>query len=155
MLDLRAMRALFRVMWRLLLVTLVANIAAFVAVNIAKRSMRRRDDPAADEFDLVSVNDGVAFASRAGSLRFGSAFTGYGSTYIDLRDAKLDPEGADLRLTTWFGSTAVILPEDADPSLHTVEVAASRRLLGAGEPGSRVVRVHALTVAGDLTVSHG
>ena len=149
------MGALFRWIWRLARGFVLANVAAFVAVNLAKRSMRLRDDPGSDEFDLVSVNDGVAFSSESSGLRFGSAFTGYGSTYIDLRDAKLDEEGADLRLTTWFGNTAVVLPADADPSLHTVEVMGRRRMLGSGERGERPVRIHALTVAGELTVSHG
>ena len=149
------MRALFRLVWRLVVAVVLANAAAFAAVNVAKRSMRLRDDPASNEFDLVSVNDGVAFSSSSPALRFGSAFTGYGSTYIDLRDAELDAEGTDLRLTTWFGNTAVVLPEDADPSLHTVEVMGRRRMLGSGQPGDRPVRIHALTVAGELTVSHG
>jgi hypothetical protein len=149
------MGALLRWIWRLALGFVLANVAAFAAVNLAKRSMRLRNDPSADEFDLVSINDGVAFTSEASGLRFGSSFTGYGSTYIDLRDAKLDEEGADLRLTTWFGNTAVVLPADADPSLHTVEVLGRRRMLGSGERGHRPLRIHALTVAGELTVSHG
>lgn len=149
------MGALLRWIWRLALGFVIANVAAFVAVNLAKPSMRLRDDPHDDEFDLVSVNDGVAFSSDAARLRFGSAFTGYGSTYIDLRDADIDEEGADLRLTTWFGNTAVVLPEQADPSLHTVEVLGSRRMLGSGVRGQRPVRIHALTVAGELTISHG
>ena len=149
------MGALLRWVWRLAVAFVIANVAAFIAVNMAKRSMRLRDDPASDEFDLVSVNDGVAFSSASQGLRFGSAFTGYGTTYIDLRDAELDAEGADLRLTTWFGNTAVVLPEDANPTLHTVEVLGNRRMLGDAEPGDRPVRIHALTVAGELTVSHG
>ena len=64
------MRSLFRLIWRLVIAVVLANAAAFAAVNIAKRSMRLRDDPGSNEFDLVSVNDGVAFSSSSPALRF-------------------------------------------------------------------------------------
>ena len=70
-----------------------------------------QDDPAADDVALVAIFGPLAFASTARSFRGGTVDTWFGGGDIDLRDAVLDPAGADLTLRAVFGGGQIVVPE--------------------------------------------
>ena len=62
-----------------------------------------------DSFSRVAVFGGNEFTSVASSLRSGSVTTVVGGIVVDLRGARLDPNGAELDLTTRLGGIAVVV----------------------------------------------
>lgn len=98
----------------LLRLVLLGWILAWVGGVIGAIAVKRRtvvqDDPAADDIVLVAIFGPLAFASRARSFRGGTVDTWFGGGDIDLRDAVLDPAGADLTLRAVFGGGQIIVP---------------------------------------------
>jgi hypothetical protein len=68
-------------------------------------------DETTGEFELVTIMEGKEFASRAEGLWSGRLTVVAGGVEIDLRDAVLDPGGADLAIFTVLGGVAVRVPE--------------------------------------------
>jgi hypothetical protein len=89
--------------------SIVAGIASSIAALRLKQSAPPRPDAAADEIDLVVVMDGTSFASTAPSFRGGRVISWYAGTDVDLREAKLDPDGARLEIRTLFAGTRVVV----------------------------------------------
>jgi hypothetical protein len=89
---------------------IVAWVGGVIGAIAVKRRTAVRDDPAADEVVLVAIFGPLAFASTARHFRGGTVETWFGGGDIDLRDAVLDPEGADLTLRAVFGGGQVIVP---------------------------------------------
>ncbi len=81
-----------------------------VAGHLVSRKHNIGDD-ASDEFSLAAVFGGAARASRAPSLRRGDVLACCGGVQLDLREATLDPAGADLRLRAYLGGIQVVVPE--------------------------------------------
>jgi len=90
---------------------IISSILAAVVAAVAKRHMFSSGTETDDEFDLVTIFDGVDFASTAPAFRRGSVLTWYGGGQIDLRDATLDPAGAELNIRALFGGVQLIVPE--------------------------------------------
>jgi Cell wall-active antibiotics response 4TMS YvqF len=90
---------------------LLSGILSALGAVVAKRQLESSGSETDDEFDLVTIFDGVEFASTAGALRRASALTWYGGSTIDLRNASLDPAGATLNLRAIFGGLQLIVPE--------------------------------------------
>ena len=89
----------------------ISSILAAVVAAIAKQRMVSSGTETDDEFDLVTIFDGVDFASTAPAFRRGTVLTWYGGGQIDLRGATLDPAGAELNVRALFGGVQVIVPE--------------------------------------------
>lgn len=98
----------------LLRLVLLGWILAWVGGVIGAIAVRRRtvvrDDPAADQVVLVAIFGPLDFTSTARSFRGGTVETWFGGGDIDLRDAVLDPAGADLTLRAVFGGGRIIVP---------------------------------------------
>jgi Cell wall-active antibiotics response 4TMS YvqF len=90
---------------------IVSSILAAAVAAVAKRHMISSGTETDDEFDLVTIFDGVDFASTAPAFRRGSVLTWYGGGQIDLRGATLDPAGAKLNVRALFGGVQIIVPE--------------------------------------------
>lgn len=98
---------LLRVVLRIALV-----IAALrgVAVILARRG--NVGDAESDEFSIAAIFGGVERVSRARSLRNGRILACFGGVELDLREATLDPGGADLVLRACLGGVEVLVPEE-------------------------------------------
>jgi hypothetical protein len=90
---------------------LLSGILSALGAAVAKRQLESSGSETDDEFDLVTIFDGVEFASTAGALRRASALTWYGGGTIDLRNATLDPAGAHMTVRAIFGGVQLIVPE--------------------------------------------
>ncbi len=98
---------------RLLGLVIGASVVAGMASALGAVSLRRkappRPAPAADEIDLVAVMDAARLASTAASFRGGRVICWYAGLDLDLREATMDPAGADLEVRTVFGGTRVVV----------------------------------------------
>lgn len=90
---------------------MVASIGAVIAAIDAKRRIVPRHDHEADEVALVAIFRPLAFRSTARAFRGGTIDCWYGGGVIDLREAKLAPEGAHLRVKAVFGGAQLIVPD--------------------------------------------
>ncbi len=75
---------------------------------------RQRDmgSEVSDEFRRAVVMYGVDFTSRAGGLRSGEISLIMGGARLDLREATLDPRGAELTLENTMGGLQVVVRDD-------------------------------------------
>ena len=75
---------------------------------------RQRDmgSEVSDEFRRAVVMYGVDFTSRAGGLRSGEISLIMGDARPDLREATLDPRGAELTLENTMGGLQVVVRDD-------------------------------------------
>jgi len=90
---------------------ILSSIVSAVVAAVAKQRLTSSGAETDDEFDLVTIFDGVEFASTAPAFRRGSVLTWYGGGTIDLRGATLDPAGAQLNVRALFGGIQLIVPE--------------------------------------------
>ena len=81
------------------------------AAAMMKRVLRSRGDAGSDEVALVAIFDGIDLESRASAFRGGSMFAWFGGISVDLRGAKLSPDGAHLDLHALNGGIAIKVPE--------------------------------------------
>lgn len=94
-------------------------LALVVALNLAlaglllalKWILPSFGDEESDAIGLATVMDGKALKSRSRAFRGGSALTLAGASLIDLREAALEPAGAEIELSTVMGGTALVVPE--------------------------------------------
>jgi hypothetical protein len=99
-------------------VTLAVS-AAFVATTLvgavaALRARRRTAhvvDEAADEVAVAGILGPMYFRSTASAFRGGSIDCWYGGGAVDLREARIDPAGARLRVRALFGGGQIVVPE--------------------------------------------
>jgi Cell wall-active antibiotics response 4TMS YvqF len=106
-----AMRMIRRTLGFVLGLSLLGGIASAVAAAVARRQLVSTGGEDDDEFDLVTIYNGLEFTSRAQGLRRGSILTWYGGCSVDLREATLDPGGAALSVKTIFGGLEIVVPE--------------------------------------------
>ncbi len=91
-------------------ILILSSIISAVVAAVAKQRLASSGTETDDEFDLVTIFDGVDFASTAHAFRRGSVLTWYGGGQIDLRGATLDPGGVRLTLHALFGGVQLIVP---------------------------------------------
>jgi len=97
-------RTLLRVAFRIALV-----MAALRTVGVIISRRGNLGDAASDEFSIATVFGGMERVSRATSLRHGRVFACLGGVELDLREATLDPGGAELRLRACLGGVEVLV----------------------------------------------
>ena len=135
---------------------IISSILAAVVAAVAKRHMISNGTETDDEFDLVTIFDGVDFASTAPAFRRGTVLTWYGGGQIDLRGATLDPAGAELNVSALFGGVQVIVPETWRVDQRMVAflggVGDSREKIDAQETGP-VLRLDGWAAFGGIDVS--
>ena len=76
-----------------------------------KRVLRSRGETESDEVALVAIFDGIDLESSASAFRGGSMFAWFGGISVDLRAAKLSPDGAHLDLHALNGGIEIRVPE--------------------------------------------
>jgi hypothetical protein len=91
----------------MMLASVVGTIAAFAA----KRRILPPQSPDADEVRLRTILEATTFRSTAAAFRGGTIDCWYGGCVVDLRDAVLDPAGAQLRVRAIFGGGQILVPE--------------------------------------------
>lgn len=90
----------------------VAVLAGLWAVGQVLARRRTVGDDTSDEFAIAVYLGGVQRACKATSLRRGSVSVVLGGVDLDLREATLDPEGADLDLSATLGGVNVTVPSE-------------------------------------------
>ncbi len=102
------------IMWR----KLARPVCVFLTISAVASAMGRivarrlsRGDEESDEFRIAAICGGKQFRSCAKHLRSGSIVVSMGGIDVDLRDATLDPAGANLDLNVTTGGVQVVVPE--------------------------------------------
>ncbi len=126
--------------WAGLMVAMAA--AAVGALNVRRRIVPK-DEPDADEVQLVATFEPILFESTASSFRGGKLDLWFGGGIIDLRNATLDPAGARLDVRAMFGGCQLLVPES-----WTV----TTRVMGIGGAGDGRPKVDRALDAPHLTV---
>ena len=93
-------------------VKVVVVLAALGAVGQLLARRKSFGDETADEFAIANYLGGVERACTAASLRRGAVSVVLGGVELDLREATLDPSGADLELSATLGGVNVTVPSD-------------------------------------------
>jgi hypothetical protein len=117
--------------WAGLMVAMAA--AAVGALNVRRRIVPK-DEPGADEVQLVATFEPILFESTATSFRGGKVDLWFGGGIIDLRDATLDPAGARLDVRAMFGGCQLVVPESWDVTTRVMGIG------GAGDARPKVDR---------------
>jgi hypothetical protein len=100
-----------RTLAKLLLLAMGSAAAAWAAGLLVARRLDE-GSAASDEFRRVAVMNGIEFRSLAGGLRRGRIDVLLGGAMIDLREAKLDPAGAEIVAENTVGGLAIVVRED-------------------------------------------
>jgi hypothetical protein len=100
-----------RLLRRLLAVWVGLWASAVVAGAIAKVTLVSEDDPAAEQFALVTVFEGTDFRPTTRSLQASRSLTMFGGTRLDLRRSAAASSELYLDLTTVVGGTDVTVPD--------------------------------------------
>lgn len=90
-------------------------VLTVVAVGVARSILVRRltqGDSESDEFSVAAIIGGVDRSSTASALRRGRVVAAVGGVNLDLRQATLDPAGADLRVEAYVGGVQVSVPDN-------------------------------------------
>lgn len=113
-------------------------------------------DAASDEFALAAIFGGAERTSTATALRTGHVKAVCGGIQLDLREASLDPAGADLTVEATMGGVQVLVPADwrvtvdADAKAGGVDVRVQADGLPADAPA---LRVEAVALMGGIQVT--
>jgi len=132
-----------------------AIVSAIVAA-VTKQRLASTGSETDDEFDLVTIFDGLEFASTAPALRRATALTWYGGSTLDLRGATLDPAGAQLNVRTVFGGLQVIVPETWRVSQHVMPILGGvddTRDQDAVDPSAPLLSVDGWAVFGGFAIT--
>ena len=100
-----------RKMLRLVVTIVTIQIIGSLVGLVVSRRMSEGDEDS-DEFKVAAIFGGRKFHSRAGNLKSGVVVASMGGIDLDLRDATLAPEGAELELRTTMGGTQVTVSPD-------------------------------------------
>ena len=114
-------------------------------------------DETTNEFELVTIMDGKEFDCRADALWSGKVTTVMGAMDIDLRDAELASDGADLAIFTVFGAISLRVPDTWIVETDGLAIAGEHDLHVA-DPAvlpedSPVLRIQARTYFGSLAIT--
>ena len=150
-----------RFLGRLVLIVVVVGVAINLAVAVIalalKTRMRSWGDEESDSVELVTIMDGLEFASHAKEFSGGSIFTMMGGSEIDLRNVNLAEHGAFLQVRTIMGSTEIVVPEGWRVLLDGMAVAGvNEKSLNDPDlpPDAPTLELDARTYLGALEISH-
>lgn len=130
---------------------------AYGAGVMARQLFLGMGDETTGEFELVTIMEGKQFAGRSDRLWSGKVTTVMGGVELDLRDAVLDPQGADLAVFTVMGGVAVQVPDTWIVETTGNAIFGGHRTRVANRSGlpddAPVLHVHARTFFGGLDVA--
>src|SRR5262245_39747741 len=101
---------------------LITTIGGAIAALIAKQRLPSVGEPESDEVALVTIFEPLEFESVATSFRGGSLTCLYGGGDLDLRDATLDPAGAELMVRIAFGGGRLLVPDGWDVVVNVISI---------------------------------
>jgi hypothetical protein len=144
----------FRFLKRIFALFLLVIAALMVIPAVLKLFLRSKGDEESDEVTLVTLWGGTKLRSTARAFRGGTILTWWGGTELDLREAALAEDGADLRITNLWGGAKVIVPPGCPVESGGVNIMAG---LHPPDPPSEDVagpplRVHATVVFGGVAI---
>lgn len=96
---------------RIILVGMLIDVLIVAVLVVLKRRRPSKGDEQSDEIALTTIFEGRELKSRARAFRGGSILTAAGGTLLDLRSARLAPEGAVLRVRSFMGGTVIVVHE--------------------------------------------
>jgi len=108
-----------------------------------------------DVIRATAVFGGHDVTSRSDGFRGGSATAVFGGVEIDLRGARLDPEGARIDATALFGGVEILVPKGwrVETSGTPIFGGIENRAVGESAEGP-VLRVDALSIFGGTEIKH-
>jgi len=75
-----------------------------------------------DYFDEIAIFGGTDKTFTSQSLQGGKITSVFGGSKIDLRDARLQPEGASIELFCMFGGTEILVPNDWEVNMEATAI---------------------------------
>lgn len=99
-----------RKLWRMLIWLVAVQAAGWIVGQIVARKMTKGDETS-NEFQVAAIMGGKKFESHAKDLKSGVVITSMGGIDLDLTDATIGAEGAELELRTTMGGIQVTVPE--------------------------------------------
>jgi len=147
-------------MWKRIRRPLAWLLAIEATVYLVGRLIERRitsGDESTDSFKVAAICNGKEFRSHAEHLKSGKVIAGIGGIDIDLREATLDPAGADLDLNATMGGIQLTVPEEWAVEFESDTLAGGLQAnVSAADdlpPNAPRLRVHAVTRMGGATIS--
>ena len=138
---------------RLLKVMLAFSLAVPAIAQLVKRLVPEHGDERSDRFQIVCLMQGRHWKSEAPSLQSGTLVAVAGGVEVDLRGAKLAPEGAHLRVTNLMGGIDIQVPDDWHVRLEGRAFMGANDTVGLGEPhGQPQLTVDCVTVMGGVEI---
>jgi hypothetical protein len=101
-------------------IVIIEAIALAVGAVISRKLTKGDED--SDEFQVAAVMGGKKFCCHAEHLRSGTVIASMGGVDIDLRDATLDPAGANLELKATMGGVQAVVPDTWAVEVNSVAV---------------------------------
>src|SRR5437762_12851184 len=105
------MKAFGRVFALFAAALMVTSVVSAIAAVLTKRRIVPLDAADADEVRVRAIFEPLTFRSTAPSFRGGTVDCWYGGGVIDLREATLDPSGAQLQVRAIFGVGEIVVPD--------------------------------------------
>jgi hypothetical protein len=105
----------------LVVLAVINGVVQLVGRYVARRFAEGDED--SNEFAIAAIASGSDFRSRAVALREGRGWVLWGGAMIDLREARLDSNGAQLDLNATMGGIEVRVPPDWRVEMDTSGVA--------------------------------
>lgn len=104
----------------------VGALGMLVAVGgalYAKSRLISNGEPDSDTIELVGIFEGFELESRATAFRGGTLLSWFGGGTLDLRNAKLAPDGARLTVQALFGGAQIVVPDGWDVECRLIGIA--------------------------------
>jgi hypothetical protein len=121
---------------KIVLIVVAIQAAMAALAQIVRWLYPSFGDEESNEINLLAPMYGIDLTSHAAAFRGGSAKAIMGGINLDLRDATLDANGAQLTLTTIMGGIQLHVPPDWD-----IQINALQPLIGGIDaPGAGIVR---------------
>jgi predicted membrane protein len=144
--------SIFAVLWPALL---IAIGAAILFRHGRGRDVAREEGSADDVVRVTAVFGGHEVVSRSTAFRGGSATAVFGGVMIDLRNAQLDPGGAEVDVTAILGGVEILVPRGWRVTTTGTPILGGIDNKTAGEAGDGPeLRVDALTILGGTDIKH-
>jgi hypothetical protein len=130
----------------------MAAVAVFV-----RRAMPSVGDEESDELALVAVFDGIELVSRATAFKGGSMLAWFGGIEVDLRNAQLDPGGAQLSVHALFGGVEIKTPPSwrIESDAKAVFGGIAARTPAQDDPAAPLLRLAGAALLGGIDVGSG
>lgn len=141
-----------------LLLFIVGGAVAARAAGLLAASRMDEGSEVSDEFRRLVALNGIEFRSRARGLRRGQVSVLLGGAVVDLREAVLDPAGAEIIADNTLGGLAILVRDDWVVTVDDTRVGGGEVQVDVADPTALPddaprLRVRLLTRAAGSSVS--